>query len=226
MSIYKRILPPSDPRLKRHVVHDSRSLDFPAQVTVDKSTWRTKTLRTYDPRPNPNQVDGNCTAVAKCVQFNTAPNRKVGVTLDMPFAENLYVYETQIDPFPGQMPADDTGSNGLASAKAAQHYKIGGTYRWLFGGADQVVQAIMDNEAVSCGTAWYEEMFNLDPNGVIHPGGAVAGGHQWCARGYDKAKDQVIGRCWWGEFRDFRIARADLDALLSDDGDAHIQERV
>ena len=84
----------------------------------------------------------------------------------------------------------------------------------------------MGGMCVSVGTRWDESMFTPDANGVIHPGGATAGGHQWTVRGYNAKRDMLMGRCWWGEFRDFWISRSDLAALLADNGDAHVQERA
>jgi len=55
---------------------------------------------------------------------------------------------------------------------------------------------------------------------------ARAGGHQYRIRGYDAEADELIGRCWSGTFRDFRISREHLNELLLDDGDAHVQERT
>jgi len=225
--LYTREIPATDPRLKRHVVHDPRSKGFVVpESNINRATWRDRKIRVYDPRPNPNQTVGNCTAVAKAIQFNAVGNRRRGVILGMPYAMSLYSLETQIDPFPGSYPPDDTGSNGLASCKAAQQKGDGGAYYWITSGADGVVQAVMDGDVVSVGTEWDNDMFTPDSEGRVHPGGGVAGGHQWTCRGYWKDRDWILGRCWWGEFRDFWIARADLDNLLRNDGDAHVQERA
>jgi hypothetical protein len=216
-----------DERLGRQRVHDSRSKAFPAPLAVDKASWVTKTLRIYDPKVNPNQCHGECTCVAKCVQFNAKGNRVMGVVLDMDNAHELYHLATTLDPFDGVWPPDDTGSSGLASAKAAQRLGLGGAYTWVFNGADGVVQQIQNGHVVSCGTWWYEGMFNFNYNRVIEPTGAKAGGHQYSAFGYDAKKDLVKIRCWWGpDWRDVYISREHLNELLLDDGDAHIQERL
>lgn len=215
----------------RHVEHDERSRGFARPTTVDKSTWRTKTIRIFDPRPNPNQPNGCCTGVAKCVQFNAAGDRQPGQVLNLDDAEKIYALATRLDSIPGYYaPGDphsqDTGSTGLAAAKAAQQLGLGGPYYWLFGGADEVVQAVMDGDVVNVGTRWDQQMFTPDSHGIVHPGGPVAGGHEWSVRGYNKARDLLLGRCWWGDFRDFWISRADFDALLADKGDAHVQARA
>lgn len=216
----------TDYRLGRHVLHDVRSRGFAVAAPVDQSTWVTKTIRIYDPKVNPNQCHGECTGVSKAVQFNAVGNRKTGVVLDMDDAHKIYSRATQLDPFEGEWPPTDTGSCGLAVAKAAQEQGLGGEYRWIFGGADEIVQTIMAGLVVSVGTSWHQDMFHPDASGQVHVTGPVVGGHQWSVRGYDKKTDRLLGRCWWGSFRDFWISRADLQILMDDYGDAHVQERV
>lgn len=212
--------------LGRNKVHDERSRAFPLLTAVDRSTWHDKAIRLYDPWPNPNQAVGCCTGVAKCCQFNAVGNRRMGVVLDMKTAELIYSQNTRIDPWEGVWPPDDTGSSGLASAKTAQARGLGGEYRWLFGGADEVVQSIMEGKPISVGTYWHWDMFDQNADGLITPTGGKAGGHQYVVRGYWKSRDWVLGRCWWGSYRDFWISRKDLDSLLRDGGDAHWQERA
>jgi hypothetical protein len=213
----------NDVRLGRHKVHDERSRAFAMATPINKATWKPTLIPIYDPSPLPNQTTGNCTAVAKCVQLNATGNRKPYRVLDLSTAEAMYERETQIDPFPGTYPPDDTGSDGLSSCKVAVEKGLGGAYRWLFGGADEVVQNIVEGRVISVGTRWDNDMFNQDADGRVHLGGGVAGGHQYAVHGYDHHRDWVLGRCWWGSFGDFWIARADLDTLLADGGDAHFQ---
>jgi hypothetical protein len=231
MSVDVTLVEQQDPRLGRQAVHDDRSRRYALSRTVDRSTWRDKAIRLYDPWPNPNQRVGCCTGVAKCSQMNAVGNRRKGVVLGMKHAEAIYSDNTKIDPWPGTWPPEDTGSSGLASAKTAQAKGIGGTYRWLFGGGDEVVQTVMDGDVVSVGTWWYWDMFSgtagrFDGKPIVTIGGGQAGGHQYVIRGYDEDRDLVLGRCWWGAFRDFWMKRMELDALLRDGGDAHVQERT
>lgn len=219
-------VPQEWPHLGRQKVHDPRSLAFPTRVVVDRSNWQDKLVRLYDPVKNPNQCHGECTGCAKSMQLNAVGNRVNGVVLDMAAAHNIYSKATTLDPWPDEWPPVDTGSSGLASAKAAQQLGLGGEYRHVFGGADEVVQLIQVGYVVSCGTWWYDSMFTLDEKKTITPSGPRVGGHQYAARGYIKNKDLVVIRCWWGEFRDAYISRAHLNELLMDGGDAHIQKRA
>jgi len=221
--MYVKQIQQHDVRLGRQIVHDPRSRAFASPLSVDKSRWRDKAIRIYDPSPNPNQCHGECTGCAKCMQLNAVGNRVAGRVLNMDDAHRIYGLATTLDPWAGSFPPDDTGSSGLAAAKAAQRLGLGGEYRWRFDGADGVIEEVMAGHVVNVGTRWDDRMFDLDRDGRVEPGGAVAGGHEWSVRGYREDRDWVLGRCWWGSFRDFWIRRDHLAELLADDGDAHVQ---
>jgi hypothetical protein len=219
-------VPQLRPNLGRQKVHDPRSKAFAVTAPIDKSKWRSKTIRIYDPPKNPNQCHGECTGVAKCVQMNAVGNRVTGIIFGMTDAHRFYHEATRLDPFDGEWPPDDTGSSGLASAKAAQKLGIGGEYLHIFNGADGVVQQIQEGHVVSVGTWWYEDMFEPSSLGIIQPTGKQVGGHQYAARGYDARRDLVLIRCWWGTYRDVLIKREHLNELILDGGDAHVQARI
>lgn len=212
--------------LGRQLVHDPRSRGFPIDVPIDRSTWRDKRIRLYDPEVNPDQCHGECTGCAKSMEFNALGNRVSGQVLDMDDAHQIYSTASNLDPFEGAWPPTDTGSSGLAACKAAQKLGLGGAYRHVFKGADEVVQLIQSGRVVNIGTWWYDGMFNRNAQGIIEPTGPRVGGHQYIARGYAVRTDLVLIRCWWGSFRDVWIRRTHLDRLLMDDGDAHIQDRA
>ena len=231
------VIPQEHRWLGRQCVQDERSRAFARGLTVDPSTWRTTTIRTSDPLPNPDQPNGCCTGVSECVQGNSAGVPSVQRRLTMDDAQAVYTLATTLDPFAGSMPDQDTGSSGLAAAKAARRLGLlSGGYRWLLGGADEVVQHLCSPERtpVSIGTWWYEGMMRpqrAKPDGVhrlpfVEPTGRRVGGHQFTARGYHKPTDTVVVRCWWGSYRDVRVARTHLADLLADDGDAHVAERL
>jgi hypothetical protein len=141
-----------DPRLGRQCVQDPRSRAFP-MAAPDTSTWRSKTIRMYDPTPNPNQTIGDCTGCDKAMEGNAAGNRVSGRVLTMADAEQVYSLATELDPWDGSWPPTDTGSSGLAACKAAIQLKIGGAYRWNFThDASGIVQEIMEGRTVGVGT--------------------------------------------------------------------------
>lgn len=219
------LVPQRDKRLGRQKVHDPASRGWPLSMGLDRTNWRNKRIRVYDPRPNPNQCHGECTGVAKAVQFNAVHNRVKGHVLRMDTAHKIYSLASTLDPWPEHWPPDDSGSSGLASAKAAQQLNLGGPYHHVFRGADEVVQLIQDGKAVSIGTWWMWDMFEPDDDGIIEPTGGRAGGHQYIGRGYEVERDLILLRCWWGEFRDVWIRRNHLNDLIMDGGDAHVQDR-
>lgn len=219
-------VPQEREQLGRQLVHDPQSKAFPAVETVDRSQWVSKLIRIIDPRVNPNQCHGECTGCAKAMQFNAVGNRVLGAVFDMDDAHQFYHLATQIDPFKGTWPPEDTGSSGLASAKAAQKLGVGGEYRHVLNGADGVVELIQQNRVPSIGTWWYDGLYTLNAKGIIEPTGRKVGGHQFIARGYEVKRDLVMIRCWWGRFRDAFIKREHLNELILDGGDAHIQDRI
>jgi len=235
VTITVEVVPQQDYRLGRQMVHDERSRAFPlARTAIDRSSWKDKAIRIYDPLPNPNQCHGECTGCAECIMLNAIGNRVTGRVLRMCEAHKVYAYASQNDPWDGGMKVvgtchiegEDTGSSGLSAAKASVKYGYAVDYLWEFGGADGVIQQVMTGRPISVGTWWYWDMFRPDSKGFVRPTGGMAGGHQWVVRGYDVSDDAAIGRCWWGDFRDFKIKRTDLDNLLRDGGDAHFTRSV
>ena len=219
------IVPQLYPQLGRNKVHDPASRGFPMGATINKDAWVTKSIRIYDPLINPNQCHGECTGCANAMMHNSVGNRKKGEILGMEYAHKAYSGASAIDPWPGSWPPNDTGSSGLAAAKTAQVLGVGGEYRWIFGGADEVVQTVMSGRVVSCGTWWHDGMMRHDEQRFIVPSGSRVGGHQYVVRGYNKSLDAVLIRCWWGVYRDVYLKRAHLNDLLLDGGDAHVQDR-
>lgn len=212
-------------QLGRQLVHDPRSKGFPSRVVVDKPSWVTRMIRIHDPQVNPRQCHLECTGCAKAMEFNAVGNRVGGVTLDKDDAHKIYSLASQLDPWEGAWPPNDTGSSGLAAAKAAKKLGLGGEYRHLFGGADEVVQLIQMGRVVNIGVWWYGGMFHPTSTGIVMPTGKQVGGHQFLARGYHAPLDLVAIRCWWGKYRDVFLHREHLHKLLMDGGDAHIQNR-
>jgi hypothetical protein len=236
MTVEVKVVEQQSALLGRNMVHDERSRAFALpRKAIDRSSWRDKSIRVYDPRPNPNQPVGCCTHVAKANQFNAVGNRRKGVVLDMDWVLRGYAKNTEKDPYPGTftydpltgaMGGDDTGSSALASCKTAVETGDGGEYRWDFDGGDGIVQNIMEGRAMSIGTWWYWDMFEPEPtSGLVRVGGGHAGGHQWVAHRYWASRRWVGGLCWWGGFRQFWMALDDLDALVRDGGDVHHQRR-
>jgi hypothetical protein len=230
------------PLLGRQKVHDERSRAFALpRRAVDRSSWRDKAVRLYDSLPNPNQCHGECTGCAEAMVLNQVGNRVTGRVLDLRVdAHRLYAWATFNDPWDGAMYFDeathalsgqDTGSSGLAAAKAsvANGYATG--YEHEFGGGEGVLQNIHEGRALSVGTWWYGDMFEASGGTfaglpIFRPTGGRVGGHQYVARAHDVGRRLVGCRTWWGGVRDFWVTEDDFDSLLRDGGDAHFTRSV
>jgi hypothetical protein len=224
---YIEKIPFVDSRLGRHIVHDPRSRNFTEQIPRLATPLRKVQHRRYDPRPEPNQAIGCCTAVAECMLGNTVGNRVTGKVLGMDLAVIAYGMATSLDPFQGTYPPDDTGSSGLAAAKAMVKLGFAEDYVWYFS-VDEVLRALQFHP-ISFGGIWTHDMFNATwGNPVIRPTGEVAGGHQWLLSGYDPKSNLISGECWWGNWGRngrFYISVQDFGTLLEDNGDAHFTRR-
>lgn len=217
-----------DPRLGRHLVHDEKSRDHAARLTKRSGPMRSVQHRRYDPTPEPNQRFGCCTGVAEAMMGNAVGNRVKGKVLDMDDALEIYSHATAMDPWPGNFPPSDTGSSGLAAAKAGVKLGISTHYEWYFG-IDAVLRGLQKNP-ISIGGYWTWDMFNATAeNPIVTFTGADAGGHQWVASGHDIKKKIVWGECWWGgtfgRKGRFGIHEDELAKLLARGGDAHYSYR-
>ena len=228
VAVRKIVIPFEDHRLGRHVVHDSRSWDYQEERPRRTVTLKTVQHRRYDPLPEPNQRIGCCTFVSECMLGNTVGNRVMGEVLDMEIAEKGYARATEIDPFPGIYPPEDTGSSGLSAAKAAVEMGIAEKYVWYFD--MESILVALQKHPISFGGLWYYDMFRATyDNPVVHPTGAEAGGHQWVLSGYNATSGLIAGECWWGKNFGrngrFYISIPDFRILLEAYGDAHYTYR-
>lgn len=203
--------------LGRIVQHDPRSLSFPAQTT---GAVRKITHRHFLPILDQGQT-GSCTGNAAAQCLNTKPFKKGGRVFREPDALRFYGKATQLDGFPGTYPPDDTGSSGLAVAKALQQEGLIRAYNHAFG-LDHVVGALMITPGIT-GTAWHESMFYPDADGFVHPDGNEVGGHEYLLFGVDPDKEVLTFlNSWsrlWGINGRFYMKFDDYDALLKSQGD-------
>ena len=108
-------------RLGRHIVHDPRSRDYPA----DAAPAIISVTHTAVGLPL-NQGDiGSCTANALCGALDSAPDFKGGTPRNEHDAITLYELETKLEGQP--YPPNDPGGSGLEVCKAAK--ELGGSRR-------------------------------------------------------------------------------------------------
>ena len=218
-------------RTGRHVNHDPRSWNYqaPRGAVVASVLWNHRA-------PVLNQGDvGSCTGNAMAQLLNTdkfahartatGHGRKY-LTEDDALA--LYSLATTLDDVQGQYPPDDTGSSGLAVAKAAQQQGFLSGYLHAFG-LNHMLQALQ-LQPVIVGTNWYESMFTPDAKGVVTVSGAIAGGHEYLVLGADLTAKQVIClNSWghdWGRAGRFKVSFNDFGKLLQGYGDVTVPTSV
>lgn len=215
-------------RLGRHVEHDPRSRAFPFEAPTE---LKLRTVRHRRHARILNQGDlGSCTGNA-CVGalacepiYGRLPEHHR--RLDETEAVALYAAATAIDDVPGTYPPTDTGSSGLAVAKAARSAGMIRSYTHAFG-LDHVLRALMRGP-VLIGINWYSSFDRPAEDGTIAIADQawVRGGHELVLNEYDADRPDVAGdNSWgvsWGLHGRFRLGLDTLARLLDEDGDATV----
>jgi C1A family cysteine protease len=95
-------------------------------------------------------------------------------------------------------------------------------YRWGFG-VEDLALTIGHHGPCVIGINWYEDMFNPNGDGLIKPGGKLAGGHAILVFGYsDRHRLFRLRNSWgegWGVGGNCFLAYEDMDRLLHEDGE-------
>jgi hypothetical protein len=213
-------------RLGRHVYHDERSKDYPAE--------QAKAIKDVDHASHGlplNQGDvGSCTAEALCGALNTAPDaaalkgQMAGHTFTQDDAYNLYRKETANEGHP--WPGEDPGGTGLWVCKAAKQLGWITSYRHAFG-LEHALAALVLRPNI-WGMNWYSGMDSPDPEtGIVTVNGTIRGGHEVVATQI-RLNEQLVG-FWqsWGSWGlngtgRFYIGFGDLERLLSEQGDVTV----
>lgn len=208
--------------LGRHLEpdHDPRSRAFPAATAALRTVLHPHAGIVL----NQGRI-GSCTGNAGAQALNCDPLRPAGRRLlDEHDAVALYSWATSHDPFPGHYPPDDTGSTGLAVAKAARRLGLVSGYSHAFG-LQHALEALV-LAPVIVGIPWRQQMFSPTADGWLVVAGDVAGGHEVCLRGLDVERQAVrILNSWgegWGDGGEAWMRWADLGQLLGQGGDATV----
>lgn len=210
---------PTDPRLKRHVIHDRRSRNYAL-----KSTQVPKKLIAW-PRVGPilDQGEiGSCTANAALGVLMSHPFTK-GLTYTEADAVQLYREETRLDnrDIPGQYEPDDTGSSGLWAMKALKARGLITGYRHAF--AVTTALAALANGPLAVGTIWLKSMYEPRAGVIkVDKRSGVDGGHEWVADAWDPRGYVRLSNSWgegWGDHGSAWLSYADFSWLLQQQGD-------
>lgn len=215
--------------LGRHLNHDSLSRLYPYRAP------RKVTLRTVQHQRNVGVFDqgelGSCTGNAAVGCLGTGPFWETMNAHDAPYwplnqaaAVRCYSEATRIDPFDGSYPPEDTGSDGLSVAKVLKKAGAISGYEHAFG-LLPALAALMERPWIT-GTMWFEGMFDPDGDGVVHPTGRPAGGHEYLGDGYDAERGLVwFTNSWgpsWGKGGRFAMQAEEFEGLLSQGGDVTV----
>lgn len=175
---------PGPARLGRHIEHDPKSLFYAVEDRlfgpIATVFWSRRTLILDQGEL------GSCTGNAMTGWLGCSPfaDKFPNVdTFDEKFAVQLYERATQLDNVPGQYPPDDTGSTGLAVAKAAKAEGYISAYHHAF--TTKGMLRALQHGPVIIGINWYEGFDNPDPDGIVSIAGVVRGGHEVLVRGVD-----------------------------------------
>jgi hypothetical protein len=220
--IYKEHIPSLDPRLKRHVYHDSKSWNYKFDTT--SLTVTSVVHKRLIPVLDQGNV-GSCTGNAGigCLgtdpYFNSVPRSEV-YTLDEPGALRLYSAAEVIDGS-GPYPPNDNGSYGLSIAKALANAGMISSYQHTFT-LDDALKAL-SVYPIMVGMNWYSGMFYPQADGRIIPSGRIMGGHEVEASEIDAENQRVwFWNSWgesWGLKGRFYLTFTDFGKLLSQRGD-------
>lgn len=210
--------------LGRLVQHDERSRAYAFTATPRRLTSVTHQshIAVLD------QGDlGSCTGNATVGALGCDPYFPTEtVTLDETLAVKVYSLATTLDDYAGTYPPTDSGSSGLAAAKAAKQLGLISGYQHAFN-VSAALAALQTGPLIT-GIDWYESFFTPSTKGLvgIQTGDKVAGGHEIAVTGYDDANQLVwFTNSWsntWGVKGRFCMTVATWSQLLSQDGDATI----
>jgi hypothetical protein len=210
-------------RLGRHIEHDERSKNFAVArlTTAPKSATFKRNCPAFDQGEL-----GSCTGNAMAGVLMTDPFWKTGRLLTESDAVRLYSEATHLDKFRGSYPPDDTGSSGLAVAKAAKKEGWIKGYEHAFG-LDQLTHGLSQRPGL-LGIYWYTTFDSPLSTGEcpLTPGATVRGGHEIEMFRLDVEQKRVwCYQSWgptWGGLHDgtFWFSFDTLTRLLTEHGDA------
>lgn len=175
--------PASEPHLARAV----------AEVTALHSVLWSRHARPYDQR----DVFA-CTGMAIAGLIMSDPVFDGDPRLRAKNAFGLYSAATKVDPYPGEWPPDDTGSDGNSAAKAAR--ALGWIGSWANARTADDLNRLLQRGPAAIGVPWYGSFNEPDRWGTIHlaANADVIGGHEFEVCGWSMENDMYRAANSWG----------------------------
>lgn len=234
VQIYRERLP-FHPLLGRHILLDSRSVDYAVQPTAAsvKAVRHTQHIGILD-QGQVGACTGNAsTSCAYHEPFFLAGEGPWRYTPDEAGAQSWYHDNTVNDGYPGTWSPNDTGSDGLTSSKMAVKAGVAAGYQAALD-LDSSLQALMKVPGIT-GIPWYNSMFTAPSSGLltVDMTSGLAGGHELVVDeivaadgpGNGTGKMLVGGNNSWGESWGAQgrwyMTAADWWALRQQQGDVY-----
>lgn len=217
-------------RLGRHVEHDPRSKAFGtvhALAPLVSMRWA-RVGPVFDqgaPTPEAPEGLGSCTCEAMVGCLMTAPFFDPDRRLTQADCVALYSDATRLDKIAGHYPPDDTGSSGLAAAKAA--HKRGWLHAYHHAFTLHAALAALRKGPVMIGVNWYEGFdAPAGQRAELQIAGDVRGGHELEVNEIDVPAQLIRGpNSWgdeWGDHGFYTMSFETLHRLLHEDGDCTV----
>jgi len=212
-------------RLGRHIEHDPQSRAFalePDALAQPVTKVWARHGAIFD------QGDlGSCTGNAMAGVINTDPFFLPGRVLTEDNAVAIYEAATRLDRVPGSYPPNDTGSSGLAAAKAAKRMGLIPSYKHAFS-LHGTLMALGQGPVIA-GINWYDSFDQPSGMGAlveISADATVRGGHEIeILEVHVDARLVRIANSWsdqWGDHGYFTMGWSTLERLLSEGGDVTV----
>lgn len=208
-------------RLGRHILIDSRSANYPAEVAPQIVSVR----HPSSGLPLDQGQIGSCTANALVGALNTFPHYKPGQpVLAEPDAVKLYSAETTLEGDP--YPPNDPGGSGTEVCEAAKNAGMLVGYQHA-STIDQALAALVIRPVIT-GVNWFTSFDQPDPTGLvaIAPGATVRGGHEFVGDEIDAVNELVWFENSWGLSYGiagrFCMSFTTWETLLSQGGDVTV----
>jgi hypothetical protein len=208
-------------RLGRHVHHDPKSREYPAEQApaIVSVTHQATGLPL-----NQGEI-GSCTANALCGALDSAPEFSGGTPLNEAEAVRVYERETSLEKDP--YPPNDPGGSGLMVCKAGKQLGLISSYKHAFG-IKHALQALVLRPVIT-GIKWYTSFDTPDPTtGLVElaSDATVRGGHEIVADGIDAEGKLVwFWNSWGTQYAlggRFCMSFDTWDQLLKDQGDVTV----
>lgn len=215
-----------DIRLDRIVEHDERNAGYPVRTLLAADQREPVTKQWRVGKWLDQGQEGACVGAGFAHDLAATPMRVDGITMAIA-RERIYWEVQKRDPlpggaYPGASPRYE-GTSVLSGAKYLHGLGAFDSYHWAQTEPELAAYVSHKGPAI-LGLNWHEGMYRPDAAGFLRPTGAVAGGHCILAAGINvEGSYFTLHNSWgkrWGDNGTAKVSRADMAALLADNGEA------